>query len=73
MANKVNWSSKKITSFLTNPFISGYLLKSTALMVMPKIIINAFTFCFFDKIQSFLHNNKNWANWTKENCMGTMG
>ena len=28
-----------------NPFISGWLLKATAFMVMPKMI-NALTFCF---------------------------
>ena len=37
---------KKITSFATNPFISGYLSKATALMVRPKMIVNALAFCF---------------------------
>ena len=37
---------KKITSFSTNPFISGYLSKATAYMVTPKMMINALTFCF---------------------------
>ena len=50
---------KKITSFSTNPFISGELSKATAFMVMQKIIINALTFGFFDKIQNSLHNNEN--------------
>ena len=52
MANKVNWSRKKITSFLTNPLISGYLLKATAFMVTPKIIINALAFCFLIKYKT---------------------
>ena len=38
--NKVN-RSQKITSFLTNPFISGQLSKTIAFM--PKMIINALT------------------------------
>ena len=37
---------KKITSFSTNPFISGWLSKATAFMVTPKMMINALTFCF---------------------------
>ena len=44
--------SWKITSFSTNPFISGQLFKATAFVVMPKMIINALTFCFFIKYKS---------------------
>ena len=38
--------TKKITSFSTNPFISGQFSKATAFMVTPKMMINALTFCF---------------------------
>ena len=38
--------TKKITSFLTNPFISGQFSKAAAFMVTPKMMINALTFYF---------------------------
>ena len=48
MANKANWSLKKIKSFSKNPFISGWLSKASAFMVTPKMIVNALTFYFWE-------------------------
>ena len=53
---------KKITNFLTNPFISGWLLKATAFMVMPEMIINALSYILVlikYKIHRHNYNNQN--------------
>ena len=43
---------KKISSLPTNPFISGKLLKATAFMVTPKMIINALKCSFLIKYKA---------------------
>ena len=40
---------KQIKNFSTIPSISGWLLKIAASLALPKIIINALTFCFLIK------------------------